>query len=80
MMKSSKLCETSNISELRRAKRAKRALIKKRRMTLFRKANELALISGGDLYILANIASRYYLFSSNDLGSWPPDRLTIVID
>ena len=59
-------------------KRIGREAIRRRRETLFRKADELGKMSDAHIYILVYDGGRYYLYSSRDEPSWPPSKEHIV--
>lgn len=55
-----------------------REAIRRRRETLFRKADELGKMSDAHIYLLVYDSGRYHLYSSRDESSWPPSKEHIV--
>ncbi|KAF2228443.1 hypothetical protein EV356DRAFT_581591 [Viridothelium virens] len=48
------------------------ASCRRRRNTLFRKANELAHLSDAHIYVLVQWEGKYFTYSSTNQNAWPP--------
>jgi hypothetical protein len=53
-------------------------LIRKRRETVFRKAEELRCFGNVDIYILIGYKGKLFTYTSTERSSWPPTKEQIV--
>jgi len=59
-------------------RRAVREKFRKRSSSWFRKGNELAQVTGADIYIVIRHGNKYYTYKSTDRPGWPPSEQDIV--
>ena len=59
-------------------RRAVREKFRKRSSSWFRKGNELAQMTGADIYIVIRHGNKYYTYKSTDRPGWPPSEQDIV--
>jgi SRF-type transcription factor (DNA-binding and dimerisation domain) len=62
----------------RNRRRAVREKFRKRSSSWFRKGNELAQMTGADIYIVICHGNKYYTYKSTDRPGWPPSEQDIV--
>ena len=58
--------------------RVVREKFRKRSSSWFRKGNELAQMTGADIYIVIRQGNKYYTYKSTDQPGWPPSEQDIV--
>ena len=59
-------------------RRAVREKFRKRSSSWFRKGNELAHLTGSDIYIVIRHGNKYYTYKSTDRSDWPSFEQDIV--
>ena len=53
-------------------------MFNKRRRSLIKKANELAVKTSTELYIVMHRRGRYFTYNSTDRQGWPPNEDDVV--
>ncbi len=58
-----------------KSERLLREKLRKRRINLFKKANELARMTNSKTYVVVQHDDKYYIFNSTEESNWlPPER------
>jgi len=66
------------MAKVRTEKHIVREKARKRTKSLFKKANELALITNAQVYLVINRNAKYQIYKSTDQPGWPPSEQEIV--
>jgi hypothetical protein len=61
-----------------KARKIRQGMLRRRRLTLFKKLNEYYKLSGAEVYTLLYVNGRFYEYSTTCRPSWPPSRDQIV--